>query len=147
MTLNQSENSKLIWMIAGGLTALILLLLTYLWIGSNTEENASATPTVTVPTQKKGKVAPVTASPQAVEQSTASEPVASTLIDEKILKDEIPKNASLAKEEVAKLDDIQKQLNEQEKNLASQHSDADQLIKLKEEQIKLLEQQLAAQNK
>lgn len=148
MTLNQSENSKLIWMIAGGLTALILLLLTYLWIGSNTEENASATPTATVPTQKKEKVAPVTAaSPQAVEQSTASEPVASTLIDEKILKDEIPKNASLAKEEVAKLDDIQKQLNEQEKNLASQHSDADQLIKLKEEQIKLLEQQLAAQNK
>ena len=147
MTLNQSENSKLIWMIAGGLTALILLWLTYLWIGSNTEENASATPTATVPTQKKGKVAPVTASPQAVEQSTASEPVASTLIDEKILKDEIPKNASLAKEEVAKLDDIQKQLNEQEKNLASQHSDADQLIKLKEEQIKLLEQQLAAQNK
>lgn len=144
MTLNQSENSKLIWMIAGGLTALILLLLTYLWIGSNTEENASATPKATVPTQK---VAPVTASPQAVEQSTASEPVASTLIDEKILKDEIPKNASLAKEEVAKLDDIQKQLNEQEKNLASQHSDADQLIKLKEEQIKLLEQQLAAQNK
>lgn len=147
MTLNQSENSKLIWMIAGGLTALILLLLTYLWIGSNTEENASATPTATVPTQKKEKVAPVTASPQAVEQSTASEPVTSTLIDEKILKDEIPKNASLAKEEVAKLDDIQKQLNEQEKNLASQHSDADQLIKLKEEQIKLLEQQLAAQNK
>lgn len=147
MTLNQSENSKLIWMIAGGLTALILLLLTYLWIGSNTEENASATPTATVPTQKKEIAASVTASPQAVEQSTASEPVASTLIDEKILKDEIPKNASLAKEEVAKLDDIQKQLNEQEKNLASQHSDADQLIKLKEEQIKLLEQQLAAQNK
>lgn len=147
MTLNQSENSKLIWMIAGGLTALILLLLTYLWIGSNTEENASATPTATVPTQKKEKVAPVTAPPQTVEQSTASELVASTLIDEKILKDEIPKIASLAKEEVAKLDDIQKQLNEQEKNLASQHSDADQLIKLKEEQIKLLEQQLAAQNK
>ena len=56
-----------------------------------------------------------------------------------------PENASLAKEEVAKLDDIQSQLKEQEKSLQAQHKDADELVKLKEEQIKLLEAQLAAQ--
>ena len=55
----------------------------------------------------------------------------------------MPENASLAKEEVAKLDDIQVQLNEQKATLDAQHSDADQLIQLKEEQIKLLEAQLA----
>ena len=63
----------------------------------------------------------------------------------KMVKDEVPQNESLAKEEVARLDDIQKQLDEQAKILKSQHADADQLIKLKEEQIKLLEQQLSTQ--
>ena len=68
------------------------------------------------------------------------------LVKESILKDKIPENTSLAKEEVAKLEDIQKQLDDQQQNLKSQHADADQLIKLKEEQIKLLQQQIAAQN-
>ena len=44
---------------------------------------------------------------------------------------------------MAKLDDIQSQLNEQEAMLKAQHADADELITLKEEQIKLLEAQLA----
>ena len=69
------------------------------------------------------------------------------MVNESILKDSVPENSSLAKEEVAKLDDIQKQLDEQQQNLKSQHADADQLLKLKEEQVKLLEQQLAAQAK
>ena len=55
----------------------------------------------------------------------------------------MPENAALAKEEIAKLEDIQSQLTEQEKTLKAQHTDADQLIKLKEEQIKLLEAQLS----
>ncbi len=53
------------------------------------------------------------------------------------------RNAALAKEEVAKLDDIQNQLNDQRALLKQQHNDADELIKLKEEQIKILEAQLA----
>ena len=81
-----------------------------------------------------------------VEQSAASETANVELVKESILKDKIPENTSLAKEEVAKLEDIQKQLDDQQQNLKSQHADADQLIKLKEEQIKLLQQQIAAQN-
>ena len=85
---------------------------------------------------------------QPLEETVASTPAIESnqaLVNESILKDEVPQNESLAKEEVARLDDIQKQLDEQAKILKSQHADADQLIKLKEEQIKLLEQQLSAQ--
>ena len=65
------------------------------------------------------------------------------LVDEKILKTAVPENESLAKEEVAKLEDIQMQLKDQEAILKAQHADADDLVALKEEQIKLLEAQLA----
>ena len=68
------------------------------------------------------------------------------MVDEKILKAPVPENESLLKEEVAKLDDIQSQLNEQESMLKTQHTDADDLIALKEEQIKLLEAQLKKSN-
>ena len=54
----------------------------------------------------------------------------------------VEKSKLYTKEEAAKLDDIQSQLKEQEDLLKAQHSDADQLIQLKEEQIKLLEAQL-----
>ena len=69
------------------------------------------------------------------------------LVEENITELPVPENASLAKEEIAKLDDIQSQLNDQETTLKQQHNDADELIKLKEEQIKLLEAQLAQQAK
>jgi hypothetical protein len=91
--------------------------------------------------KKVPETAPVTAQP--AEQIASATNV--ELVNETILKDKVPENASLAKEEVAKLEDIQKQLDDQQQNLTSQHADADQLIKLKEEQIKILEQQLAAQ--
>lgn len=65
------------------------------------------------------------------------------MVDEALLQDAVPENPSLAKEELAKLDDIQAQLNDQKQALNQQHADADALIKLKEEQIKLLEAQLA----
>lgn len=63
------------------------------------------------------------------------------LVNEDLLKERSPANAALAKEEIARLEDIQKQLQDQEANLKAQHQDADQLIKLKEEQILLLEKQ------
>ena len=129
MTLDYRENSKLIWMIAGGLIAIILLVIIYLWMNNTAEPKAQ----------------PVTAAPvvQPTAEPVASEPDTATLVDEKILKDEVSNNASTAKEEMAKLEDIQKQLDEQQNMLNTQHADADQLIKLKEDQIKLLEQQLA----
>lgn len=64
------------------------------------------------------------------------------LVDESILKTATPNDPALAKEEVAKLEDIQTQLHDQENILKAQHNDADQLITLKEEQIKLIEAQL-----
>ena len=67
------------------------------------------------------------------------------LVEESILKDALPINDSLAKEEIAKLGDIQKQLDVQQQSLKQQHSDVDTLVQLKEEQVKLLEAQLAAQ--
>ena len=50
------------------------------------------------------------------------------------------------KEEIAKLDDIHIQLKDQQQELKQQHTDVDTLLQLKEEQVKLLETQLAAQN-
>ena len=64
------------------------------------------------------------------------------LVDESILKTATPNDPALAKEEMAKLEDIQTQLHDQENILKAQHNDADQLITLKEEQIKLIEAQL-----
>ena len=46
---------------------------------------------------------------------------------------------------VSKLEDIHRQLKDQEATLKAQHADADQLTKLKEEQVKLLEAQLKQQ--
>lgn len=69
------------------------------------------------------------------------------LVDEKIIEQAIPQNESLAKDELAKLKDIQTQLDQQTMSLNAQHQDADQLIKLKQEQIKLLEAQLAQSQK
>ena len=69
--------------------------------------------------------------------SASSEPVAQThtansqqLINEDVLKQPVPAQESLAKEEVSKLNDIHQQLQDQEVTLKAQHADADQLIKL-----------------
>jgi hypothetical protein len=62
-----------------------------------------------------------------------------------VLKEPVPAQESLAKEEVSKLEDIHRQLKDQEATLKAQHADADQLTKLKEEQVKLLEAQLKQQ--
>jgi len=146
MHIEQRNNSKLMWIIAGGLGAVIVLIAIFFWLNS-TSESIQINEQLNQPTPAAKKVeamVPPVATP--VEQSAASETANVELIKESILKDKIPENASLAKEEVAKLEDIQKQLDDQQQNLKSQHADADQLIKLKEEQIKLLQQQMAAQN-
>ena len=139
MTLDQRNSPKLLLGITGGLVAIIALFLAYQWFFATSGEALPAH-------EGANLTAPVQA---AVKAEKPAEPVAQAdqetiqLVDEKILKDAVPKNESLAKEEVAKLDDIQSQLNEQEAMLKAQHADADELIALKEEQIKLLEAQLA----
>ena len=142
MHIEQRNNSKLMWIIAGGLGAVIVLIAIFFWLNNTSESTQINEPlNQTTPAAKK-----VEAAATPVEQSAASETANVELVKASILKDKIPENASLAKEEVAKLEDIQKQLDDQQQNLKSQHADADQLIKLKEEQIKLLQQQMAAQN-
>lgn len=148
MHIDQRNNSKLIWVIAGALVAVTVLITVFFWL-NNDQKNTQVNDQFNQPITAKKKPEVVTAPPvaQPIQEKAASTPTNTELVNASILKDQIPQNASLAKEEVAKLDDIQKQLDEQQHNLKSQHADADQLIKLKEEQVKLLEQQLAAQTK
>ncbi|WP_017395337.1 hypothetical protein [Acinetobacter haemolyticus] len=138
----QTSNSKLLWMIIGGISLVVLIFFTAQWLLSNhTAETETA---VSQPN-------PVTTSLENVEAASAammsyvneeSDPAPIQLVEESILKAAVPKNESLAKEEIAKLDDIHHQLKDQKQELQAQHHDADTLIKLKEEQIKLLEAQL-----
>ena len=148
MTLDQRQNSKLLMGIIAGLVVLVAIFLAYQWMSSPQPKHEIEQQVVHTPAKPVVKeAAPVvenSASP-AVANTTAEAPI--QLVDETILKQDVPKNASLAKEEIAKLDDIQSQLNDQETTLKQQHNDADELIKLKEEQIKLLEAQLAQQAK
>lgn len=137
---DQRHNPKLLIGIIGGLIAVIAVFLMYQWLMAANKENlplhqadlALPAPTATA---KSAEAIPLNETAQTVK-----------LIEEDVLKAPVPGDASLAKEEIAKLEDLQLQLAEQEKSLNAQHSDADQLLKLKEEQIKLLEQQLAQQH-
>jgi hypothetical protein len=123
----------------GGLVAIIALFLAYQWFFATSNEilPEHEGASLTAPAKPAAKAEKPTKPLAQAEQKTIP------LVDEKILKQAVPENESLAKEEVAKLDDIQSQLNEQEAMLKAQHADADELITLKEEQIKLLEAQLA----
>ena len=139
MTLDQRNSPKLLLGITGGLVAIIVLFLAYQWFFATSNE--------TLPEHEGASLtAPVKPAPSTTAEPQAaanSDPETIQLVDEKILKVPVSENASLAKEEVAKLDDIQNQLHEQESMLKAQHTDADELIALKQEQIKLLEAQLA----
>ena len=139
MTLDQRNSPKLLLGIMGGLVAIIALFLAYQWFFATSNEilPEHEGASLTAPAKPAAKAEKPTKPLAQAEQKTIP------LVDEKILKQAVPENESLAKEEVAKLDDIQSQLNEQKAMLKAQHADADELIALKEEQIKLLEAQLA----
>ena len=146
MKTNKS-NSFLLWIIVGVLFAICLAV--FVW-----QSWFVTAPTTKIAATAQHKTqAPPMAQPVASSEpiTTASEPKTTqptkNLVDDSILKQPVPENPSLAKEEVSKLEDIQKQLKHQEATLKAQHSDSDKLIRLKQEQIKLLEQQLAEQQK
>lgn len=143
MQIDQRNNPKLMWIIATGLVVVLLLIIAFVWLNdSSNKQLGSDQLNINAPVAKKVETsAPPLAQP--IDQNASSEPTNVQLVNESVLKEQAPQNASLAKEEVAKLEDIQKQLDDQQKSLEAQHTDADQLITLKEEQIKLLEQQLA----
>ena len=143
----QPDSSKLLWVIMSGLTLVVVLFFAVQWFWAHKDQpSIDITPTsVAAP-----GTAPATAETVSTAKTTtqaANEAVATPiqLVEESIIKDALPANDSLAKEEIAKLDDIQQQLNDQQQSLKQQHSDVDALVQLKEEQVKLLEAQLAAQ--
>lgn len=136
--LNQRNSPKLLVGIAGGLVLLIVLFLAYQWLFSSNPQPVKA-PETAVSTKPA-----VIAEQPAAESVTTADPDTIQLVNEDLLNAAVPQDQSLAKEEVAKLEDIQTQLNDQQQMLSTQHSQADELIRLKEEQIQLLEAQLKA---
>ena len=136
--LNQRNSPKLLVGIAGGLVLLIVLFLAYQWLFSSNPQPVKA-PETAVSTKPA-----VIAEQPAAESVTATDPDTIQLVNEDLLNAAVPQDQSLAKEEVAKLEDIQTQLNDQQQMLSTQHSQADELIRLKEEQVQLLEAQLKA---
>lgn len=143
MPLQRKQNSKLLWILIGGLSILVVLFFTAQWFFKKTESSAPLVDPQPVST-------PAPAKPKPAEPLPSSEPLAENassqqLVSENVLKEPVPAQESLAKEEVSKLEDIHRQLKDQEATLKAQHADADQLSKLKEEQVKLLEAQLKQQ--
>ena len=136
--LNQRNSPKLLVGIAGGLVLLIVLFLAYQWLFSSNTQPVKA-PETAVSTKPA-----VIAEQPAAESVTAADQDTIQLVNEDLLNAAVPQDQSLAKEEVAKLEDIQTQLNDQQQMLSTQYSQADELIRLKEEQIQLLEAQLKA---
>ena len=141
MPLQRKQNSKLLWILIGGLSILVVLFLAAQWFFKKTESSAPMVDPQPVSTPAPAKT---------TDPSSGSEPVAEAassqrLVNDDVLKQPVPAQESLAKEEVSKLDDIHSQLKDQEATLKAQHADADQLTKLKEEQVKLLEAQLKQQ--
>ncbi len=141
MPLQRKQNSKLLWILIGGLSILVVLFFAAQWFFKKTESSAPMVDPQPASTPLPQKT---------TQPSASSEPVAQThtansqqLVNEDVLKQ--PVQESLAKEEVSKLNDIHQQLQDQEATLKAQHADADQLIKLKEEQVKLLEAQVKQQ--
>ena len=141
MSVEQRNNPKLLMGIMGALVTVVALVLLYQWLNASSgeaermhQEDIAAVPAAK-PAAKTEEDTAAAKAPETIE--------AKALVSNQLLDAPVPENASLAKEEVAKLNDIQVQLNEQKATLDAQHSDADQLIQLKEEQIKLLEAQLA----
>lgn len=135
----QKNNSNLLWFIAGVITAIIVMIALYFWLLQD------QSPAVSQPVEVKQS----TSKPMNAVPSDQSEPQQAkqgpSLVDDQLLNEPVHPAPALAKEEIAKLDDIQNQLKQQQALLQEQHASADKLIQLKEEQLKLLEAQLAQQ--
>lgn len=144
MSVDQANQSNLIWKISGALSAMIIVAAAFMYLQSKNEPTAvKQTPPAIQKKPAEQVVVPVQVE-EAASQLTVEDTKA--LVNESILKDEVPTNPSLAKEEISKLEDIQDQLLTQQTMLVEQEKNAEELIKLKEEQIQILEEQLIASN-
>lgn len=138
----QIQNTTLLWIGVGVIAVIIVLASGYFWLASDPIDTNTDQKTTTQPALSQTEPTTTEIETDSSKKIISADPV---LVDDTLLTNQIPENPTLAKEEIARLDDIQKQLNQQNETLKGQHQDADQLIQLKEEQIKLLEQELAAQ--
>ncbi|MCY6412260.1 hypothetical protein QTA56_08965 [Acinetobacter sp. VNH17] len=145
MSTYQTENSRLLWMIIGGISVVVALFLAVQWFLAQKDQQSASTQKQPVAAKPVATVKQqTTVTPESTAASSeVAEPI--QLVEESIIKEPLPTNDSLAKEEIAKLDDIHQQLKDQQQELKQQHDDVDALLKLKEEQVKLLEAQIAAQ--
>ncbi len=141
MSPQRKQNSKLLWILIGGLSILVVLFFAAQWFFKKTELSAPLVDPQPVSTPAPAKPADPSPSSEPLAENASSQ----QLVSENMLKEPVPAQESLAKEEVSKLEDIHRQLKDQEATLKAQHADADQLTKLKEEQVKLLEAQLKQQ--
>ncbi|MHA3053327.1 hypothetical protein [Acinetobacter sp. ANC 4640] len=146
MKTNKS-NSLLLWILIGVLFAICAGIFVWQSWFVNHPTPANQQAAVHKKTQAPPMARPVSESAVTPEVQPAHTEQPKSLVNDETLKQPIPKNPALAKEEVSKLEDIQQQLKEQEATLKAQHTDADRIIELKQQQIKLLEQQLAGQQK
>ena len=138
--LAQKYNPKILIGVIGAVIVIVALVM-YTWLFS-TENEPLPAHELDISAVQSTPSAQSTTTDQAAVTETA-ETTTTPLIDESVLQSPVSENASLAKEELAKLEDLQVQLQEQETTLNTQHQDADQILALKEEQIKILEAQIA----
>ena len=135
----QKNNSNLLWFIAGVITAIIVMIALYFWLLQD------QSPAVSQPVEIKQSTSKPMNSVPSDQSETQQAKQGPPLVDDQLLNEPVHPAPALAKEEIAKLDDIQDQLKQQQALLQEQHASADKLIQLKEEQLKLLEAQLAQQ--
>lgn len=141
---NQTKNTKLLWMIIAGISIIVVLFFAIQWFLA--QKNLQTTTNLDQPIAEKiisqEAEEANTATPEITTIDESEVPTPIQLVQESLIKQPLPTNDSLAKEEIAKLDDIHHQLKDQQKDLKQQHEDVDALLRLKEEQIKLLEAQI-----
>ena len=139
----QRHSSSLLWWIVAVLTVILIAVSGFLFFTQHSAPQSSHPQDM--PTGNA--LAPVAFQQAASQPPPESSQFKATpnrvLVEEDLLNQAIPKNLSLAQEEIATQLDIQQQLLEQEKALQQQNLTADELIRLKQQQIDLLEQQLA----
>lgn len=138
MMIDTLKNNRLILAILGGI--LLVIIIGALIVSISTQPPSVKIPagaTVSAPVQSETTVTDIQPSTENLQTEDFAE-----LINESLIEQPIPEDQALIKDELIQLTDIDTQLNEQKTLLDQQHVDADELIKLKEQQIAQLEKQL-----
>lgn len=138
MRFTSRHNSNLLWIIMTILSVIgVVAFFIAQYIFSPPDKTSVATQISSASTINSEIINPNTNQNISLKQNTHHD-----LINQDDVRAPIPEHETLAQEELAKLDDIETQLKDQKNSLNAQHQDANQLIKLKQEQIQLLEKQL-----